>query len=86
MEKDTVIKALRTPYRRPLEFALTYASLSEREETCLRATLIEHRTEEAAAEHLGYSRDYVTKHKKHALEKLCRAWDYCEIIPILLDY
>lgn len=86
MEKETVLRALRTPYHRPLDFALTYASLTDKEEKCLRATLIEGRTEEEAAEMLDYSRDFVTKHKKRAVEKLCRAWDYCEIIPILIDY
>lgn len=86
MDKETVIRALRTPYRRPLEFALTYASLTDKESICLRATLIEGRTEEAAAEALEFSRDFVTKHKRRALDKLCRAWDYCEVVPILLDY
>ena len=80
------MRALRTPYRRPLDFALTYASLTEKEEKCLRATLIDGQTEEAAAEALAFSRDFVTKHKRRALDKLQRAWDYCEIIPILLDY
>ena len=86
MDKAVVIRALKTPYHRPLDFALTYASLTANEEKCLRATLIEGHTEEEAAEILSYSRDFVTKHKKRALEKLGRAWDYCEVIPILLNY
>ena len=86
MDRETVIRALRTPYRRPLDFALTYASLTAMEEKCLRATLIDGCTEEFAAEKLEFSRDFVTKHKKRALDMLQRAWDYCEIIPILLDY
>ncbi len=86
MDKSVVLRALKTPYHRPLDFALTYASLTANEEKCLRATLIEGRTEEEAAEMLCYSRDFVTKHKKRAVEKLQRAWDYCEVIPILIDY
>jgi predicted DNA-binding protein (UPF0251 family) len=43
-------------------------------------------TEERAAEEMGVSRDYVAKHKKHALQKIAQAWEGLEIYEVLINY
>lgn len=58
LPRETVLRALKTPYKRVLDFAFTYVSLSKPEETCIRCVIIDGMTEEEAAEALGYSRDY----------------------------
>ena len=86
LDKKDVIRALHTPYRKPLELAFEYVSLTRRERACIEAVYIDGLTEEAAAEEMGVSRDFVAKHKKHALRKLAQAWDGLEIFEIISNY
>lgn len=86
LAKRDVIRALRTPYRKPLELAFEYVNLTRREREIIGYIYIDGLTEEAAAEEMGVSRDYVAKHKKHALRKLAQAWDGLEIFEIVTDY
>ena len=86
LDKKDVIRALHTPYRKPLELAFEYVSLTRRERACIEAVYIDSLTEEAAAEEMGVSRDFVAKHKKHALRKLAQAWDGLEIFEIISNY
>ncbi len=86
LDKKDVIRALRTPYRKPLELAFEYVNLTRREREIIECIYIEGLTEEAAAEEMGVSRDYVAKHKKRALQKLAQAWDGLEIYKIVTDY
>ena len=86
LDKKDVIRALHTPYRKPLELAFEYVNLTRRERACIEAVYIDGLTEEAAAEEMGVSRDYIAKHKKHALQKLAQAWDGLEIFKIITDY
>ena len=81
-----MIRALRTPYRKPLEVAFEYASLTRREYACVRSVYMDGLTEEACAEEMGVSRDYVAKHKKRALQKLAQAWDGLDLINALCNY
>ena len=85
-DKTTVIKALRTPYKRVLDFAMTYVSLSKKERDCVFCVIVEGNTEEAAAEMMDVSRDFVAKHKAAGLAKIMRAWEHCEVLPVLVDY
>lgn len=86
LPRETVLRALKTPYKRVLDFAFTYVSLSKPEETCIRCVIIDGMTEEEAAEALGYSRDYIAKHKAKGIRKLQQAWERCEVLPILTEY
>ena len=64
MDKTAVKKALRTPYKPLLDYAMTFVSLSEKERKVLTLCLIELLTEEKTAEILGYSCDFVARTKK----------------------
>lgn len=85
-DKQTVIKALKTPYKRVLDFAMTYVSLTKKEHDCVFCVVVEGNTEEAAAEIMDVSRDFVAKHKAAGLAKIMRAWEHCEVLPVLVDY
>jgi DNA-directed RNA polymerase specialized sigma24 family protein len=86
LSKEDVVRALRTPYKKPLELAFEYVNLTRTERRCIDAVYIDGLTEEAAAEEMDVSRDYVAKHKKRALQKLAQAWDGLEIYKIISDY
>lgn len=86
LAKGDVIHALRTPFRKPLELAFEYVNLTRREREIIGRIYIDGLTEEAAAEEMGVSRDYIAKHKKHALGRLAQAWDGLEIFEIINDY
>ena len=86
LSKGDVVHALRTPYKKPLELAFEYVSLTRSERRIINAVYIDGLTEEAAAEEMEVSRDYVAKHKRRALEKLAQAWDGLEIYKIISDY
>lgn len=86
LSKGDVVHALRTPYKKPLELAFEYVSLTRSERRIIDAVYIDGLTEEAAAEEMEVSRDYVAKHKRRALEKLAQAWDGLEIYKIISDY
>ena len=97
MDKTAVKKALRTPYKPLLDYAMTFVSLSEKERKVLMLCFVELLTEqerviglnrgellteEKTAEILGYSRDFVAKTKKRALERVLKAW---EKIPEVIE-
>lgn len=87
--KQVAIKALRTPYKPILDYALTYVSLSDKERSCVELCLVRGNTEEETADRLQRSRDFVAKHKKRGFEKVCQAWsktELCDIIEQLTDY
>lgn len=86
LSKGDVVHALRTPYKKPLDLAFEYVSLTRSERRIIDAVYIDGLTEEAAAEEMEVSRDYVAKHKRRALEKLAQAWDGLEIYKIISDY
>ena len=86
LSKGDVVRALRTPYKKPLGLAFEYVSLTRSERRIIDAVYIDGLTEEAAAEEMDVSRDYVAKHKRRALEKLAQAWDGLEIYKIISDY
>ena len=86
LSKGDVVHALRTPYKKPLELAFEYVSLTRSERRIIDAVYIDGLTEEAAAEEMEVSRDYVAKHKRRALEKLAQAWDGLEIYKIISDH
>ena len=86
LSKGDVVHALRTPYKKPLELAFEYVSLTRSERRIIDAVYIDGLTEEAAAEEMEVSLDYVAKHKRRALEKLAQAWDGLVIYKIISDY
>ena len=82
MDKTAVKKALRTPYKPLLDYAMTFVSLSEKERKVITLCFVELFTEEKTAEILGYSRDFVARTKKRALERVLKAW---EKIPEVIE-
>ena len=82
MDKTAVKKALRTPYKPLLDYAMTFVSLSEKERKVLTLCFVELLTEEKTTEILGYSRDFVARTKKRALERVLKAW---EKIPEVIE-
>ena len=82
MDKTAVKKALRTPYKPLLDYAMTFVSLSEKERKVLKLCFVELLTEEKTAEILEYSRDFVARTKKRALERVLKAW---EKIPEVIE-
>ena len=82
MDKTAVKKALRTPYKPLLDYAMTFVSLSEKERKVLTLCLIELLTDGKTAEILEYSRDFVARTKKRALERVLNAW---EKIPEIIE-
>lgn len=78
MEKQIVLKALRTPYLCLLEIALEFASLSKVEKQCIYGVIVEGDTEEAFAEKIERSRDFVTRHKSSGIKRLQYAWAYMD--------
>ncbi len=86
LDREIVLKALKSPYKHILDFAMTYVSLTEKERECVFICCVDDVTEEQASERLQVSRDFVAKHKKKGLVKIQQAWKYCELIPILIDY
>lgn len=86
MDKDTVVKALKSPYKPMLDYAMTYVSLSDKERICIEECIIKDYTEEETAEKIEKSRDYVAKYKASGLAKIQKAWQYCPLIKVLIDY
>lgn len=82
MDKTAVKKALRTPYKPLLDYAMTFVSLSEKERKVLTLCFVELLTEEKTAEILEYSHDFVARTKKRALERVLKAW---EKIPEVIE-
>ena len=82
MDNTAVKKALRTPYKPLLDYAMTFVSLSEKERKVLMLCFVELLTEEKTAEILEYSRDFVARTKKRALERVLKAW---EKIPEVIE-
>lgn len=87
MDKKTVLKALRSPYKPVLDYALTYVALSDKERLCVSECVIKDNTEEETAYKIQRSRDFVAKHKKKGIDRICKAWNEIpEIVFQLSDY
>ena len=86
LDRQTVLRGLRCPNLPLVKLALTYVNLSKKEETCLFSTILADNTDENAAEELGVSRDYVSRHKLKAISRIQNAWEFCPILPLLLQY
>ncbi len=86
LNKSTVVKALQTPYKRVLDFAFSYVSLSARERNIIELIYIDGNTEEMTADMLNLSRDSVAKIKGGAMHKLRIAWETCEVLRVLTEY
>lgn len=86
LSKEDVVRALHTPYKKPLALAFEFVNLTRSERRCIDMVYIDGLTEERAAEEMCVSRDYVAKHKKRALQKIAQAWDGLEIYEVLINY
>lgn len=86
LSKEDVVRALHTPYKKPLALAFEYVNLTRSERQCIDMVYIDGLTEERAAEEMCVSRDYVAKHKKRAMQKLAQAWEGLDIYAVLIDY
>ena len=63
LDKEIVIKALRTPYAPLRELALSYASLSRDEMCCLIGCIVDGKTNEEFAEEIERSPKFVSRHR-----------------------
>lgn len=88
IDKQTALKALRTPYTALLELALSFVTLSESESLCLKGVVIDRKTEEAFAEQIERSRDFVKRHKLAAIDRVRAAWSEMDkqLISDMCDY
>lgn len=85
LQKEIVLKALKSPYKRVIEFALTYVNLNDREKQIINYCFVSNFTAEETAEKLDISVSSVCKMKSSILIKIQKSWVYCEVLPILLD-
>lgn len=74
IDRDVVLKALKTPYATLLSLAFTYVSLTKSEMLCIKGCIIEGETEEKFAETIERSRDFVSRKKASAIRKIQYAW------------
>lgn len=86
-QRQTVYKALKTPYKPLLDFAMTYVSLNEKQRSALFSCVIQGHTEEEVAELLDRSRDAIARWKSAAMERCFLAWKQCpELIEQMCEY
>ncbi len=74
MSEDNVIQFLRYPAAGLVEFALSLANLSWKEETAINLCARRGMTQEAAAEKAGYSVDAMQRWYRAGIKKLMAAW------------
>lgn len=74
LDRNTVLRALKTPYAPLLTLAFTYVSLSRNEMLCVKGCIVDGETEEAFAERIERSRDFVARHKASGIRRLQHAW------------
>lgn len=88
LDKDVVIKALRTPYAPLRELALSYASLSRDEMRCVIGCVVEGYTNEEYAEMIDRSPKFVSRHRNAAIKRLQYAWVMLDkqLLMDLTDY
>lgn len=88
LDKDTVIKALRTPYAPLRELALAYVSLSQDEMRCVIGCIVDGKTNEVLAEELERSPKFVSRHRGEGLRRLQYAWAKLDkqLLADMIDY
>ncbi len=88
LDKDTVIKALRTPYAPLRELALAYVSLSQNEMRCVIGCIVDGKTNEVLAEELERSPKFVSRHRGEGLRRLQYAWAKLDkqLLADMIDY
>ena len=74
MNEDQVIQFLRYPAAGLVEFALSLANLSWKEETAINLCVRRGMTQESAAEKAGYSVDAMQRWYRAGIKKLMTAW------------
>lgn len=88
LDKDVVIKALRTPYAPLRELALSYASMSRDEMRCLIGCVVDRKTNEEFAEEIERSPKFVSRHRGEGLRRLQYAWARidAQLLADMVDY
>lgn len=88
LDKEIVIKALRTPYAPLRELALSYASLSRDEMRCLIGCVVDRKTNEEFAEEIERSPKFVSRHRGEGLRRLQYAWARidAQLLADMVDY
>ena len=88
LDKEIVIKALRTPYAPLRELALSYASLSRDEMRCLIGCIVDGKTNEEVAEEIERSPTFVSRHRGEGLRRLQYAWARidAQLLTDMIDY
>lgn len=88
LDKEIVIKALRTPYAPLRELALSYASLSRDEMRCVIGCIVDGKTNEEFAEEIERSPKFVSRHRGEGLRRLQYAWARidAQLLADMIDY
>ena len=88
LDREIVIKALRTPYAPLRELALSYASLSRDEMRCVIGCVVEGKTNEQLAEEIDRSPKFVSRHRGEGLRRLQYAWARidAQLLADMIDY
>ena len=88
LEKEIVIKALRTPYAPLCELALSLASLSRDELRCVIGCIVDGKTNEELAEEIERSPKFVSRHRGEGVRRLQYAWAKIDagLLADMIDY
>lgn len=88
LDKNIVVKALRTPYAPLRELALSYVSLSRDEMRCVIGCIVDRKTNEELAEEIERSPKFVSRHRGEGLRRLQYAWAKidAQLIADMVDY
>lgn len=88
LDKEIVIKALRTPYAPLRELALSLASLSRDEMRCVIGCVVDGKTNEELAEEIERSPKFVSRHRGEGVKRLQYAWAKIDeqLLADMVDY
>ena len=88
LDKDIVVKALRTPYAPLRTLALSYASMSRDEMRCVIGCIVDGKTNEELAEEIERSPKFVSRHRGEGLRRLQYAWAKidAQLLADMVDY
>lgn len=88
LEKDVVLRALRTPYAPLRDRALSCVSLSHDELRCVIGCVVDGYTNEELAEKIERSPKFVSRHRTEGMHRIATAWAMidADLIAEMTDY
>lgn len=83
MDKETVSKALKCPYKDYVEFSLAIVNLTDKEERAIIEVDVKGNTEERTSEKMNIATRTVQRLRKTAYEKICTVWQGNKLIEYM---